>query len=253
LSAKLSPKISDFLLTWCLSVLDFWNVNLGVYYKLEKKSISKQTRFFVEFELDFYCLCSLQKSISKSNWFFNSLNLIFRNWKKIKWHLIFQKSSGDRHGDWFDIFTSFQWFLSQEHFLFSVGRSYYSPAQKNICPRLIVWWNILINLVIFQLLNCELRQQVLSQTLTMKVHIITAYDIYFFPSYACITLQCKDCLSKYFSIYFGNWMPKIQILRFIIEVGLYFVAFYYYMIIHLLLYDRTTEWFRCPRLIYVDC
>ena len=52
--------------------------------------------FFFKFELDFYCLCSLQKSISKSNWFFNFLNLIFRNWKKFKWHLIFQKSSGDR-------------------------------------------------------------------------------------------------------------------------------------------------------------
>ena len=30
----------------CLSVLDFWNVNLGVYYKLEKKSFSNQTWFF---------------------------------------------------------------------------------------------------------------------------------------------------------------------------------------------------------------
>ena len=84
--------------TRCLSVLDFWNVNLGVYYKLEKKSISNQTWFFFEFELDFYCLCSLQKSISKSNWFFNFLSLIFRNWKKIEWHFIFQKSSGDRQG-----------------------------------------------------------------------------------------------------------------------------------------------------------
>ena len=56
--------------------------------------------FFFEFELDFYCLCSLQKSISKSNWFLNFLNLIFRNWKKIKWHSIFQKSSGDRQGAW---------------------------------------------------------------------------------------------------------------------------------------------------------
>ena len=85
-------------ITRCLSVLDFLNVNLGVYYKLEKKSISKQTRFFVEFELDFYCLCSLQKSILKSNWFFNFLNSIFWNWKKIEWHSIFQKSSGDRQG-----------------------------------------------------------------------------------------------------------------------------------------------------------
>ena len=45
----------------CLFVLGFWNVNLGVYYKLEKKSISKHAQFFVEFELDFYCLCSMQK------------------------------------------------------------------------------------------------------------------------------------------------------------------------------------------------
>ena len=66
----------------------------------KKKSISKQTRFFVEFELDFYCLCSLQKSILKSNGFFNFFNLIFRNWKKIEWHSIFQKSSGDRQGEW---------------------------------------------------------------------------------------------------------------------------------------------------------
>ena len=55
--------------------LIFWIVNLGVYYKLEKKSILKQTWFFVEFKLDFYCLCSLQKSISKSNWFFD-----FQSW-----------------------------------------------------------------------------------------------------------------------------------------------------------------------------
>ena len=80
-------------------MLDFWNVNLWVYYKLKKKLISKQTWFFVEFELDFYCLCSLQKSISKSNWFFSFLNLIFWNWKKIEWHSIFQKSSGDRQGE----------------------------------------------------------------------------------------------------------------------------------------------------------
>ena len=65
----------------------------------KKKSISNQTWFFFEFELDFYCLCSLQKSISKSNWFLNFLNLIFRNWKKIERHSIFQKSSGDRQGD----------------------------------------------------------------------------------------------------------------------------------------------------------
>ena len=81
-----------------LSALDFRILDFGVYIKLGKKSSSKPTWFFFEFELDFYCLCSLQKSISKSNWFFNFLNLIFRNWKKIKCHSIFQNSSGDRQG-----------------------------------------------------------------------------------------------------------------------------------------------------------
>ena len=91
----------------CLSVLDFWNVNLGVYYKIKKKINFESNLNFFEFELDFYCLCSLQKSISKSNWFFNSLDLIFRNWKKIEWHLIFQKSSG------FSNFFIFCWFSHQ--------------------------------------------------------------------------------------------------------------------------------------------
>ena len=85
-------------LSWCLSVLDLWNVNLGVNYKLEKNRFRIKLDFFFKFELDFYCLCSLQKSISKSNWFFNFLNLIFRNWKKIEWHSIFQKSSENRQG-----------------------------------------------------------------------------------------------------------------------------------------------------------
>ena len=35
-------------------------------FKLEKKSSLKQTRFFAEFELEIYCLCSLQKSSSNS-------------------------------------------------------------------------------------------------------------------------------------------------------------------------------------------
>ena len=74
----------------------------------KKKSISNQTWFFFEFELDFYCLCSLQKSISKSNWFLNFLNLIFRNWKKIEWHSIFQKSSGDRQGVRLDLVAPFR-------------------------------------------------------------------------------------------------------------------------------------------------
>ena len=82
-----------------LSALDFRILDFGVYFKLGKKSSSKPTWFFFEFELDFYCLCSLQKSISKSNWFFSFLNLIFWNWKKFEWHSISQKSSGDRQGE----------------------------------------------------------------------------------------------------------------------------------------------------------
>ena len=81
-----------------LSALNFRILDFGVYFKLGKKSSSKPTWFFFEFELDFYCLCSLQKSISKSNWFFSFLNLIFWNWKKFEWHSISQKSSGDRQG-----------------------------------------------------------------------------------------------------------------------------------------------------------
>ena len=65
---------------------------------LEKNRFQIKLDFFFEFELDFYCLCSLQKSIWKSNWF---SNLIFQNWKKIEWHSIFQKSSGDRQGVWY--------------------------------------------------------------------------------------------------------------------------------------------------------
>ena len=48
---KLLIFISWF--SWCLSVLDFWNVNLGVYYKLEKKWISNQIWFFLSSNLIF--------------------------------------------------------------------------------------------------------------------------------------------------------------------------------------------------------
>ena len=88
----------DFLL-W---MKNYKNVKRGVYLclifemsiwefftNLKKKWFRIILDFFFKFELDFYCLCSLQKSISKSNWFFNFLNLIFRNWKKIEWHSIF--------------------------------------------------------------------------------------------------------------------------------------------------------------------
>ena len=71
-----------------LSWLDLRGVYLCLILEMsiwEFITNSKENRFqikldfFVEFELDFYCLCSLQKSISKSNWFLNFLNSIFRN------------------------------------------------------------------------------------------------------------------------------------------------------------------------------
>ena len=75
------------------SIFEFWISEF--ISNLEKNRVQNQLDFFFEFELDFYCLCSLQKSISKSNCF---LNLIFWNWKKFEWHSISQKSSRDRQG-----------------------------------------------------------------------------------------------------------------------------------------------------------
>ena len=77
---------STAIITRCLSVLDFWNVNLGVYYKLEKKSISNHTWFYfqvrnwflqatqavkIKFELD-----------KKSSLFRNRFFFRVSNWKK---------------------------------------------------------------------------------------------------------------------------------------------------------------------------
>ena len=68
----------------------FLTIPLGDLYLISEKSIWKNqvrwTEFLVYFELDFYCLCSLQKSISK---------LIFAvHWTGFS-NLIFQKSSTD--------------------------------------------------------------------------------------------------------------------------------------------------------------
>ena len=43
-------------LTPCLSALDFRIMDFGVYFKLEKKSSSKPTGYFVNFEIDFFFL-----------------------------------------------------------------------------------------------------------------------------------------------------------------------------------------------------
>ena len=68
-SSKIRIFPPNFKLNTCLSpypsVLDFWKINL------EKSNLTNwifslfRTGFSVYFELDFYCLCSLQKSISK--------------------------------------------------------------------------------------------------------------------------------------------------------------------------------------------
>ena len=82
----------------CWSVLDFWKINL------EKSSW--QTWFLAYFELDFYFLCSLQKSISKLIFagYTGSRNQV---WNRLKIQLvkvdfsklIFQKSSTDQQGN----------------------------------------------------------------------------------------------------------------------------------------------------------
>ena len=62
-------------LTLCWSVLDFW--------KIIWKNQVRQTGFLVYFELDFYCLCSLQKSSSKlifAGQKSSLSNLIFTTW-----------------------------------------------------------------------------------------------------------------------------------------------------------------------------
>ena len=81
---------------------------------------SNSWRCSTQFLRVFYCLCSLQKSISKSNWFFSFLNLIFWNWKKFEWHSISQKSSGDRQGVSSSIALVYtvQWYIQQNFDLF---------------------------------------------------------------------------------------------------------------------------------------
>ena len=99
------------------TVIWYWKFHLEIFwenhvippvdlYLISEDSIWKnqvrQTGFLVYYELDFYCLCSLQKSISKlifaglkSSW----STSIFTAW-------FFQKSSTDQQGDriWKDLF-----------------------------------------------------------------------------------------------------------------------------------------------------
>ena len=92
-------KVELALISDALSLCTrFSNFGFRSLFQTWKKIEFKTNLIFFEFELDFYCLCSLQKSISKSNWYFSFLNLIFWYWKKFEWHSISQKSSGERQG-----------------------------------------------------------------------------------------------------------------------------------------------------------
>ena len=71
----------------------FWNrkVDLGDYYKLKKNRFQNKLDFLSSSNLIFTACVACKNQ-------FDFLNLIFRNWKKIEWHSIFQKSSEDRQG-----------------------------------------------------------------------------------------------------------------------------------------------------------
>ena len=79
--------------------------------------------------------CVACKLTSKSNWFFNFLDLIFRNWTKIEWHSIFQKSSGDKKGVW-----QFTWIITKGHLISEwTFWAFKSPKKStnfltNLCP-----------------------------------------------------------------------------------------------------------------------
>ena len=99
--------------TQCLSVLDFWNVNLGVYYKLEKKNRFRiKLDFFSSSNLIFTaCVACKNQVRTRQKIEFVSKLIFFQvwNWKEIKWHSIFQKSSGDRQGEFSG---NLNWFLT---------------------------------------------------------------------------------------------------------------------------------------------
>ena len=97
-------------------MLDFRTVNLGVFYMT-------------------FTACVACKLTSKSNWFSNFLDLIFRNWTKIEWHSIFQKSSGDKKGVW-----QFTWIITKGHLISEwTFWAFKSPKKStnfltNLCP-----------------------------------------------------------------------------------------------------------------------
>ena len=60
----------------------FLKCQFGSLLQTQKKINFESNLIFFEFELDFYCLCSQQKSISKANWCFDFLTWYFEIGKK---------------------------------------------------------------------------------------------------------------------------------------------------------------------------
>ena len=176
-------------------------MDFGVYFKLGKKSSSKPTWFFFEFELDFYCLCSLQKSISKSNWFFSFLNLIFWNWKKFEWHSISQKSSGDRQG----VFILIEIMLLQKWFhpiLYSLENV---ALQSLISWGSFIWHGLqhfLINWEVYLLMS-SFKVLYFHDTLNKSIRIFLHFDVFILILISCPWLQPYFMSYKSYNWHFG--------------------------------------------------
>ena len=118
--------------TPCWSVLDFWKINL------EKTSLTNW--IFSLFRTDFFCLCSLQKSILKLIFasYTGSKNPV-RNRIKIQFveldfsKLIFQKSSTDQQGDCENVAKLV--FINSVKRLFRKGY----PGLNKICTLNCMW------------------------------------------------------------------------------------------------------------------
>ena len=98
---KWDRSLKNFMeLSPCLSPLDFWNIKChSIFFQFQtqkKNRFQNKLDFLSSFNLIFTACVACKNQFRNQIDFLNFLNLIFRNWKKIVWHLIFQKSSGDR-------------------------------------------------------------------------------------------------------------------------------------------------------------
>ena len=90
-----SQSIAVSICTW------FLKCQFGSLLQSQKKiQFRNKLDFLLSSNLIFTACVACKNQFRNQIDFFKFLNLIFRNWKKIEWHLIFQKSSGNRQGDW---------------------------------------------------------------------------------------------------------------------------------------------------------